>query len=96
MPVVNLARCENMGSNPGVAESVARRAVELSTKAFGRGHPITAKAMLEQATALRDLGRTSEARELEKLAKTSLRNSYSENLARQTVDLRDLARKDRR
>lgn len=90
-PLVNLARCENMRGNPSVAETIARRAVELSTKILGREHPVTARAMLEQATALRKIGRKSDARELEKLAKISLQESSAENRAGHTVELRDLA-----
>lgn len=90
-PLVNLARCENMGGRANQAEPVARRAVELSLKVFGEGHPVTATAMLEQATALRRLRRKGEARNLEKRAKASLRNNSTRNPSGYTVSLRDLA-----
>ena len=61
-PLVNLARCENMSGHPNEAEPVARRAVELSVKVLGERHPVTATAMLEQATALRRLRRKGPAR----------------------------------
>ena len=65
-PLVNLAACESMTGHANEAEAVARRAVELSVKAFGEGHLVTATAMLVQATALRRLGRKGLARNLEK------------------------------
>lgn len=90
-PLVNLARCENMNGHPNQAEPVARRAVELSVKVFGEEHPVTATAMLEQATALRLLRCKGAARDLEKRAKTCLRKSSRTNLTTYTVTLRDLA-----
>jgi tetratricopeptide (TPR) repeat protein len=90
-PLVNLARCENLGGHPNRAEPAARRAVELSIKIFGEQHPGTARAMLEQATALRRLGRKGPARNLEKRAKAWLRKNSATNLASYTVSLRDLA-----
>lgn len=90
-PLVNLARCENISGHANQAEPVARRAVELSIKVFGEEHPITATAMLEQATALRRLRRKGPARDLEKRARASLRNSSMRNLGAYTVSLRDLA-----
>jgi len=90
-PLVNLARCENMSGHSNQAEPVARRAVELSVRIFGEGHPVTATAMLEQATALRRLGRKRPARNLEKRAKACLRNNSTTNLSGYTVTLRDLA-----
>lgn len=90
-PLVNLARCENMSGHANEAEPVARRAVELSVSILGEGHPVTATAMLEQATALRRLRRKRPARDLEKRAKACLRNSSTTNLSGYIVSLRDLA-----
>jgi hypothetical protein len=70
---------------------VARRAVELSMKVFGEAYPVTAGAMLEHAAALRRLRCKGPARDLEKRARTSLRNSSMKNLGAYTVSLRDLA-----
>ena len=88
--LLNLARCENMSGDPNQAEPVARRAVELSVKVFGEGHPLTATAMLQQATALRRLGRKGVARDLEKRAKAWLRNNSRKNPTGYTVDVREL------
>lgn len=90
-PLINLARCENMSGHGNEAEALARRAVELAIKIFPEGHPVTATAMLEQATALRRLGHKGAARDLEKRAKAWLRNNSSRNLTGYTVNLRDLA-----
>jgi tetratricopeptide (TPR) repeat protein len=90
-PLLDLANCENMSGDPIQAEPVARRAVDLSLKVFGEGHPVTATAILEQATALRGLGRKGQARDLEKRAKAWLRNNSKRNLSGYTVSLRDLA-----
>lgn len=90
-PLVNLAGCESMAGHANEAEAVARRAVKLSVKVFGEAHPVTATAMLVQATALRRLGRKGLARDLEKRAKACLRNNSTTNLAGYTVSLRDLA-----
>lgn len=90
-PLLDLAVCENMSGDPNQAEPVARRAVDLSLKVFGEGHPVTATAMLEQATALRRLRRKGEARNLEKRAKAWLRNNSTRNPSGYTVSLRDLA-----
>lgn len=90
-PLVNLARCENMGGHANRAEPVARRAVELSVRMFGEGNRVSATAMLEQATALRRLRRKGAARDLEKRAKAWLRNNSTMNLAGYTISLRDLA-----
>ncbi len=89
-PLVNLARCENMSGHADQAEPAARRAVELSVKILGKGHPVTATAMLEQASALRRLRRKGPARDLEKRAKAYLRNNSTTNLSGYTVSLRDL------
>jgi tetratricopeptide (TPR) repeat protein len=91
-PLINLARCENLGHRPQVAEPLARRAVELSTRIFGEAHQVTATAMLEQATALRRLGRKEPARNLEKRAKAGLRTSPAINTSGYTVDVNELAR----
>jgi hypothetical protein len=80
-----------MSDNPSKAEAVARRAVELSIKVFGKDHLVTATAMLEQAAALRKLGRKGPARDLEKLAKASLRNNTATSLSGYTVNLHDFA-----
>lgn len=90
-PLLDLAVCENMSGDPIQAEPVARRAVELSLKVFGEGHPVTATVMLEQATALRALRRKGEARNLEKRAKAYLRTNSTTDLAGYTVSVRDLA-----
>ncbi len=90
-PLVNLAACESMTGHANEAEAVARRAVDLSVKAFGEPHPVTATAMLVQATALRRLRRKGLASDLEKRAKACLRNNSTTNLAGYTVSLRDLA-----
>jgi tetratricopeptide (TPR) repeat protein len=91
-PLLDLAGCENMSGDPIQAEVAARRALELSLKVYGEGHPVTATVMLQHATALRRLGRKGEARKLEKRAKASLRNDSARNLSSYTVALRDLAR----
>jgi tetratricopeptide (TPR) repeat protein len=90
-PLVNLARCKNLSGYSNQAEPVARRAVELSMKVFGEAYPVTAGAMLEHAAALRRLRCKGPARDLEKRARTSLRNSSMKNLGAYTVSLRDLA-----
>ncbi len=90
-PLVNLAGCESMAGHANEAEAVARRAVDLSVKVFGEAHPVTATAMLVQATALRRLRRKGLARDLEKRARACLRNNSTTNLAGYTVSLRDLA-----
>jgi tetratricopeptide (TPR) repeat protein len=90
-PLVNLARCENMSGHANRAEPLARRGVELSIRFFGEEHPVTATAMLEQATALRRLRRKGPAHDLEKRAKACLRNNTTTNLSGYTVSLRDLA-----
>ena len=46
--------------------------------------------MLEQATALRRLGRKKPARDLEKRAKAALRKNSTTDLTGYTVSLRDL------
>lgn len=89
-PLTNLARSENMSGHANRAEPVARRAVELSLTTFGEGHPVTAIAALEQATALRRLGRKQLAHDLEKRAKAGLRSSWNSNLSGYTVDVRDI------
>lgn len=89
-PLVNLARCENMSDHPNEAETVARRAVELSVKIFGEGHPVTATAMLEKATALRSLRHEKLARDLERRAKAGLRNNFLTNRNGHTVSLGEL------
>jgi tetratricopeptide (TPR) repeat protein len=91
-PLINLARCENLGGHGREAESLTLRAIEISTSAFGGQHPITAKATLERASALRKLGRPREARTLEKQAQTSLRKTSAANLSGYTVGFRDLAK----
>jgi tetratricopeptide (TPR) repeat protein len=89
-PLINLASCENVSGHANEAEALARRAVELSVKIYGEGHPVTATAMLEQATALRSLRHKKLARDLEKRAKAWLRSNANENLAGYTVDVRSL------
>jgi hypothetical protein len=74
-----------------LAEPLARRAVELSSKIFGEVHPVTAAAMLGQAAALRRLGQKGFARKLEKRARAGLRVSSPINTAGYTVSLHDLA-----
>jgi tetratricopeptide (TPR) repeat protein len=91
-PLLNLARCENMDGHPKQAEPLARRAAELSVRIFGEGHPVAAAAMLEEATALRHLGRKGLARPLEKRAKACLRINSAVNLTGYTVNMGDLAR----
>jgi hypothetical protein len=95
-PLVNLARCENMTHQPNPAEIAARRAVELSVKIFGQGHPVTATAMLEEAAALRNLQHKKRANDLEKRAKDYLRNSSTNNPNEYTVSLRGLTGAARR
>jgi tetratricopeptide (TPR) repeat protein len=90
-PLGNLARSETMNGHAERAEPAARRAVELSLTTFGEGHPVTAIATLEQATALRRLGRKQLAHDLEKRAKAWLRSNANRNLVGHTVDVRDLA-----
>jgi Tfp pilus assembly protein PilF len=90
-PLINLARADNLGGHADQAEPAARRAVELSLKTFGEGHPATAAAMLEHASSLRRLRRKEEARDLEKRARTWLKGNADRNLAGYTVSLRDLA-----
>jgi hypothetical protein len=63
------------GGHPTEPEALARRTVELSSKIFGREHSITATAILEEASARRELRCKALTRELEKHAKTSLRSS---------------------
>lgn len=89
-PLVDLAGCENIRGHANQAEPVAERAVALSLKTFGEEHPVTATAMLHQATSLRLLGRKKLARDLEKRAKAALRDNSTRNLAGFTVGLRDL------
>jgi hypothetical protein len=64
-PSITLARCENMSGHANEAEALARRAVELATKIFPEGHPVTAIAILEQATALRSLRYKKPSHDLE-------------------------------
>jgi hypothetical protein len=90
--LITLARCENMSGHANEAEALARRAVELATKIFPEGHPVTAIAMLEEATELRSLRYKKPAHDLEKRAKAWLRNNSTQNLAGYTVSSRDLAR----
>jgi tetratricopeptide (TPR) repeat protein len=90
-PLINMARCENHEHRPQAAEPLARRAVELSTRFFGEAHRATATAMLEQAAALRRLGRKEVASDLEKRAKAALRTNSGRN-ATYTVDVNELAR----
>jgi tetratricopeptide (TPR) repeat protein len=90
-PLVNLAKCENMNGHPEQAETLAGHAVELAVKTFGTKHLVTATAMLEQASALRKLHRNSPARELEKRARASLRNTDYAKVAGSTLDVLDLA-----
>ena len=90
-PLIDLAGCENMRGHPNQAQPFAHRAVELSLKAFGEGHPVTATAMLHEAASLRGLRRKKLARDLEKRAKASLRRNSSRNLGGYTVGLQDLA-----
>jgi tetratricopeptide (TPR) repeat protein len=94
-PLVNLARCENLTRSSGQAEVVARRAVTISTEVLGEAHPVTAAAMFEQATALHQLGRKKEARELEKQANMSLRRASAASLCRYTVGFRQLSERTR-
>jgi tetratricopeptide (TPR) repeat protein len=90
-PLVNLAKCENMNGHSEQAEALAGHAVELAGKTFGTKHPVTATAMLEQASALRKLRRNAPARKLEKRARASLRNTDYAKVTGSTVDLLDLA-----
>jgi tetratricopeptide (TPR) repeat protein len=90
-PLLDLANCEEMSGDPMQAEIAARRAVELSLKVYGEGHPVTATVMLERAIALRRLGRKRLAHELEKRAKAWMRNNSTKNLSGYTVGLRELA-----
>ena len=94
-PLVNLARCESLTGDSYKAEVLARRAVEISIKIFGEWHPSTAVAMLEQASALRKLRRTREARKLEKQAHLALRTPSAAPLSRYTVGFRQLAERTR-
>ena len=89
-PLINLARCENLGGHPERAEPLAGRAVGLSCRIISKEHPVTATAMLEQAAALRRLGRKKAARDLEKEAKASLRANIIKNRSTYTVRLWDL------
>lgn len=90
-PLINAARSENLAGHPTVAEPFARRGVELSLKILGDRHPVTAAAMLEQAAALRGLGRKKPARQLEKQARASLHTRAARNAAGYTVSLLELA-----
>ena len=80
-----------MSGDPMQAEIAARRALELSLKVYGEGHPVTATVMLERAIALRRLGRKRLAHDLEKRAKAWMRNNSTKNLSGYTVGLRELA-----
>jgi tetratricopeptide (TPR) repeat protein len=91
-PLVNAAASENRAHHASLAEPLARRAVALSVKVLGEGHPVTATAMLEQAAALRRLGKKGLARNLEKHARAGLRASSPINTSGYTVSLRDLAK----
>lgn len=51
---------------------------------------MTATVMLEQASALRQLKRKKQARELESRAKVSLRHNSTENATSYTVAVREL------
>jgi tetratricopeptide (TPR) repeat protein len=88
--LLNLARCESMTGHANEAEALARRAVELSSRAFGEGHVVTANAMLEQASALRHLRRKRLARDLEKRAKAYLQTNSANRSAGFSVSVRDL------
>lgn len=89
-PLLNLARCENMTGHANEAEALARRAVELSSKTFGKAHVVTANAMLEEASALRRLRRKRLARDLEKQAKAYLQSNSAITSAGFSVSVRDL------
>jgi tetratricopeptide (TPR) repeat protein len=95
-PLINLARCENLGHRPQAAEPLARRAVELSTRLFGEKHRITATAMLEQAAALRRIGQKDMAGDLEKRAKAGLRTNSARNTTGYTINVNELARESLR
>ena len=92
-PLILSAKCQNMIGHANEAEVLARRAVELSAKFAGEGHPQTATAMLEQAAALRRLHRKDSARHLEKRAKAGLQRNSTINLSGYTIGLRDLSRR---
>lgn len=89
-PLLNLARCESMTGHANEAEALARRAVELSSKALGEAHMVTANAMMEQASALRHLRRKRLARDLEKRAKAYLQTNSANTSAGFSVSVRDL------
>ena len=89
-PLINLAMCLDLSGDPKQAELQARRAVALSVKIFGEEHPVTARAMLEQANALRRLRCKAQARDLEKRAKAVLRSTSAANLTGYTVSLREM------
>jgi hypothetical protein len=79
-----------MSGHPSEAETAVRRAVDLAVKTYGQAHLATATAMLEQAGALRRLGRKSLARDIEKQANAYLRTYSTTSMSRFTVSIRDL------
>jgi len=89
-PLLYMARCESVTGHADEAEALARRAVDISTKAFGEAHVVTANAMREQAIALRRLRRKRLARDLEKRAKAYLQANSANTPARFSVSVRDL------
>jgi tetratricopeptide (TPR) repeat protein len=89
-PLLYMARCESVTGHADEAEALARRAVDVSTKAFGEAHVVTANAMTEQAIALRHLRRKRLARDLEKRAKAYLQANSANTPARFSVSVRDL------
>lgn len=95
-PLINAARSENLAGHPNVAEPFARRGLELSVKILGERHTVTATAMLEEAMALRGLGRKKPARELEKRAKAGLQTNSTINTAGYTVSVAQLGKRKAR
>lgn len=72
------------------AEEAASRALSILIQKSEPEDPMTSKAMLNRAAALRKLGRTGEAKPLEKKAKRIMASTRATSSAKALVDVADL------
>ena len=77
------------------AERLYRSALESATASLGPEHPDVAAIMNGTARMLRERGRKSEAKELEKSAKLIFEKHSRRNLLGHVVDVRELAKRDK-
>jgi tetratricopeptide (TPR) repeat protein len=101
LPGAKLAVLNNTGSvllltgSPEKAEPLFRRAVSVGENAFGPESTMLVNVFANYRECLRQLKRPSEARNIEKRARTIMAKYHRENGMRQTVDVHALAQQSR-